>query len=355
MPEYVVEIANLDSAIDSYVELSEANLPESASNRRSRYQWYYRDNPEGRGNFFLLSCENDDQQKSQIVGCVGLAPRRLRYQGEWLRAGLSADFAVNRAHRTVRPALTLQRAADTFGRSHYDLMYGFPNAAAVGVFVRVGYKVIGYMGRWVKGLRFGPLVHRRVPMWPVSAGAGVVLDTVERAREWIKIKQIPSFLRFEWIGDFDARFDRFWNRSPPVSGLSGHRSREWMRWRFSAYASAGLRIGAVINSNTNEVCAYAIVAPKEPTVARIGDFDAAGPAELGALLAFLSPRLRELGFHSASIQLLGPPWIRKVLERHNYNFRGADRAVIARLASHVSAAGPPVAEECYLTTADTDT
>jgi hypothetical protein len=353
MSDYDVENANIDSAIDAYLQLSEANLPEAGASRRERFQWCYQDNPDGRGNFFLLLHDNEGSQNRQVVGCVGIAPRRLRYRGTWLRAGLSADFAVDRSHRTVLPALRLQRAADAFGQSQYDLLYGFPNASAVGVFVRVGYKVVGHMGRYVKALRFAPFVHKRLPVKAISAPVGFVLDTFERLIERVRVGRLPSSLRFEWIEEFDARFDKFWNQSPDgVSGLVGYRSREWLQWRFKAYSR--LLIGAIIDTATGDVSAYAVVAPKTPDVARISDFAAAGPGQLGALLACLPSRLRELGYHSASVQVLGPKWIGEVLERHQFRFHGPDRPVIARLPAR-NGATPPAPEDCYLTTADTDT
>src|SRR5687768_3975819 len=70
-----------------------------------------------------------------------------------LRAGVLADLAVDRPHRSVGPALALAREAKAWTLGNLDLAYGFPNKLAEGVFKRVGYKVLGTMPRYARVLR----------------------------------------------------------------------------------------------------------------------------------------------------------------------------------------------------------
>lgn len=84
--------------------------------------------------------------------------RQLWHRGRAHRAALLADLAIDRAHRTVLPALILQHAVKRHVDASYDLSYGFPNAHAVGIHRRIGYHEHGTMPRYVRVLRHARLL-----------------------------------------------------------------------------------------------------------------------------------------------------------------------------------------------------
>ena len=93
-----------------------------------------------------------------------------------MTAGLFADFTVDKAHRTVLPALMLQRALAEYAQKHFDVAYAYPNDAAVGIFSRIGYEVLGRAGRYVRVLRSADYLRRAIPMAPVAAAVSVAAD-----------------------------------------------------------------------------------------------------------------------------------------------------------------------------------
>src|SRR5262249_28885102 len=92
----------------------------------------------------------------QVVGTAGLGLRRLFLDGVTAQVGLASDFAVDPEHRSVQPALQLQKAVLACLGDDLPLIYGLPNRKSSAVFRRLGYQEVGTLRRFVKVLRVGP-------------------------------------------------------------------------------------------------------------------------------------------------------------------------------------------------------
>ena len=90
----------------------------------------------GRDSVFLT---DPSAAESEPIGCCGLGTRQVWIDGHPVQAGLFADFAVDAAHRTLMPALTLQKALCSDAQRRFPVTYGFPNKVAVGIFQRIGF------------------------------------------------------------------------------------------------------------------------------------------------------------------------------------------------------------------------
>ena len=73
--------------------------------------------------------------------------------GQRIEAGVLVDLAVSPAHRTLFPALLLQKSLLAAGLEAREVLYAFPNQKAAAVFQRAGYRHIGLMTRYVRVLR----------------------------------------------------------------------------------------------------------------------------------------------------------------------------------------------------------
>src|SRR4051812_28086471 len=123
---------------------------------KATLQWQYLDGPMAPGQLFVLRAPEHDA----AIGCAGIAPRELWSDEQPVRAAQLANFAIERAHRTVLPAISLQRAVKDHVEHSFDFSFGFPNHAAVAVFRRVGYVSLGEMPRYVRVLRHGDYFER---------------------------------------------------------------------------------------------------------------------------------------------------------------------------------------------------
>jgi hypothetical protein len=341
----------LDEAEADLIRASNDNLP-PGTDRLQRFNWYYRGNPAGAGEVFLLRAESP--AGGHVVGCTGLGPRVFRHHGLALRAALASDFAVDREHRITLPAVRLQEAAAEHARASFDLAYGFPNASALGVFVRVGFVQLGRMSRFVKILRHEPYLRQRSPVAGFARAGAWALDAGETMREGRRAGAVPANYVYRWLRDFDQRFDALDESFAARIPIAGERTAKWLSWRFSDAAGAASSIAALIDSGTDELRAYAIVAPKEPGIARIADIVARTEDDFSWLLARLIPDLRFQGFTSATFSFLGPAWVGRRLRRSGFRLRDADRAVVLAVQGQDSA-NFSRSENWYLTAADTDT
>ena len=104
-------------------------------------------------------------------------------------------------HRSLFPALLLQRSLQQSVPGDLAALYGFPNPRAVPVFTRVGYRKTLDVRRFVRVLRSGEYLRRHFPGW-VAALIARPLDLAMGA---------VAFMRWPRTGGFE--------------GGMGHRSR----------------------------------------------------------------------------------------------------------------------------------
>jgi len=318
----------------------------------ARFAWFYRENPSGQGCAFVL--ESNGAGTTEVVGGAGLGTRTFFHRGKPLKAMINADFAVDAAHRTLLPALRLQRAIREHARGVAHFAYGFPNDSAVGVFRRLGYREVGRMTRYVLLLRHETYLERFVPR-ALAHWGGWALDGLRRGPELARRARTPSTRRLEWLPEADDRFDRLWQEASPQYALLGDRSAAFLRWRYARRPGNRSEIAGLLDTS-GELRAYAVVTEPEAGLARIEDFLASPEAELGHLLDRLVPELRARRLLRVEVPFLGTRRVGRVLEAHGLAPREAKCVVFdpgespspdARLYGD--------SENWYLTLADEDT
>src|SRR5690242_8727773 len=125
-PRYSVEHRAFSEVQDDLRRLWAENLPVRGSVDR-KLSWLYREAPDPPEGVFMLAAQDGDGGDRRWVGTAGVLIRRVQVAERELRAGVLADLAVERAHRSVAPALTLTRSVRDWAVGHLDLAYGFPN------------------------------------------------------------------------------------------------------------------------------------------------------------------------------------------------------------------------------------
>lgn len=350
---YFVSQPHVGEAQEALVALWEKNL--RSSDRQRRYDWHYLHSPDGPGATFLLHHNGDG--RSQVIGCTGMAPRSFHCEGRSVRALLSADFAVDHHHRTLMPAIMLQRAARAFARGTSDFAYGFPNASAVGVFLRVGYQRLGTLGRYVKVLDHEAYLRRAG--WGIGSAwlAGRLLDVETQARDYLRSRRDRRDLHLEWLSVFDDRFDQLWEEGRSSYRIIADRNGRWLRWRFCDQWVAQPMIAVLVGRDIRSIRAYAVVSSREKGVARISDFFAASSKELSTLFRLLGGQLRRRKFRSIGVPFLGASWVHAMLTAHGYVLREREsaRAVVVDLGTSLAPNVFLNLDNWYLTGADRDT
>jgi hypothetical protein len=323
------------------LDLWRGNLGAPASMEDKR-TWFYERAPTGPPLTMLL--QYSDSTGERAVGVATAGRRPLCCGGAQMTAGLLVDMTVSPEHRTLFPALLLQKSLHETGLADHDCLYGFPNAKAAPVFQRVGYRKLGAMTRYVRVIRTAPYLRERMPAW-AAAPLGALWDLVARLR----FGAGGSTSRLAWCGASEAKsaadLDSVGGR-PLVRGV---RSSEMLRWRFAP--RGGHEFDYVTAYEGDQLLGYWIVEADEHGALQVLDCSPGlldGPRATRAW-SFLFAEARRRGLRSVSFSCLAPRELTRSLERAGMAVRG-ERPVFAALRPE----HPASAAAWYLTAADED-
>ncbi len=222
---YSCEPANLLRDREAILSIWKGNLGLEAS-LAAKYDWFYTKSEAGSPVAMLLRHAGTDQP----VGVAAAGPRRASLNGRSVCIGVLVDMAVVPEHRSLFPALLLQRALQKTVPGDFAALYGFPNPKAVPVFTRVGYTRAFDVGRYVRVLRPGRYLRRYLPRW-IARVLGRPLDNLMPAWDALRAREAQAF-KVRWRADADPRADDLWMAAPHGDGPIGVRDSNFLRWRF---------------------------------------------------------------------------------------------------------------------------
>lgn len=295
---YAVTLADVHADRATVMSLWRGNLDEG-DEPEAKFQWFYCDHPNGPSTMLFLV----HGAERTPVGTAGIGGRELVANGTVHRAGVLADLLVVPSHRTLFPAMELQRAATREGLASRDVVFGVPNVKAVPVFRRLGYTPIGDLVRFVLVLRYGEQLRRRMPAWLASVG-GAVLDRVMPVVRRMRGASGPAI--GEWRDTVDARFDDLWTRTRSFAGVIGVRDARYLTWRFFARPAHPHRMFTLRTADGARLIGYAVCEDARPTL-HVRDFlvDRAVPGGVATLVDTLARQARGEGFSTLSLDFMG--------------------------------------------------
>lgn len=311
----------------------------------AKYAWLYQDAPLPPDDVFLLKATLEGA--TSTVGTAGVGMRRFQI-GESapdVTAGLLADLAVDKAHRSVGPALSLVREVKSFAVGTHAMAYGFPNALAEGVFKRVGYQVLGTIGRYARVLRHAEYAARvrelelskvppaarellyKVAEQPLFAAmAGAAVDMAQLARRSPAAIEAARRLRVEQTPALDEiAVDALWARARGEHAVIAHRTGAVLRWRFAA-ATHRTWYAGYSRDTSRGLRAYALVETRDDGVAHVKDLFGHKPDMIG-LLDLLPGLVYRTGATSLSMRYLGAGWLKAALLERGFSERESKRMI----------------------------
>ena len=137
-------------------------------------------------------------------------------QGEDTTAGILADLVVLPEHRTLYPALLLQRQMKQAAFSLHSIVYGIPNKRSTPIVRRLGYTELGELIRYSKVLRCRKYLDGYLPSW-LSKMLGEVVDRV-MPLYFKPYRALMHAWECAWIDRVDERFDALWQRAREFNG-----------------------------------------------------------------------------------------------------------------------------------------
>ena len=294
-----------------------------------------------------------DTATKRVVGTTALFSRRLLVGGKHFRAAVAGDFAVEPSHRTLYPAIALQRAAvKACSEGKFDVLYAFPNDISRPIQIRAGYKAVGSLRVGVRILHSRTFLrmHNRDGWWSGATGA---LDwVVKHVSRESRISPLKDYL-FCRLPAFDRRFDSFWARVLEQYPTVLERSSCYANWRFMECPTKEYSLFAAVHRQTGEIGGY-VVSWSEQGKTRISDIMAFDEV-YDSLLAALIEAERQRGSYCLTIIYLGNISLIRRLRRFGFIFR----QTTSQLLVYVNSAMPELqplfdANTWYLLDGDSD-
>lgn len=222
-----VRPVDLEAEQDALLEILQRNLPDLPHARR--FKWAYQAHPLGPARAWFVC----DRASGRVVGTTALFPRALWVGGSVRPCGQVGDFAVDESHRTLGPALMLQRATfDPVQRGALALCYDCPpHALGLATFRRLGLEPATEMLRFVRLLRVDRQLRKclgeRALLAPLAPILNAVLGLASGARGGARGLEIG--VHRDRFGDEFSALDR---RVSDDTGIRGRRAAEDLNWRY---------------------------------------------------------------------------------------------------------------------------
>lgn len=343
---YTVSQLDLARERNRLLELWRRNLPEASA---GRFAWLYQDGPAS--GWFV------HDEDGAVVGAIGLMDRRMRVFDRVLSGGQAIDMNVDRDHRTVGPALGLQRAMTAaVGEHRLGLIYGLPNEQSKSVLKRAGYRTLGTVGRWVKPLQCKDALPDWLRNGAVRSVASTAVDALLRIVSPETVYRRAPGVRVEVTDHFDARFDTLWHHAAGRFPVVGERTAAYLDWRFGRCPDSRHRV-LCLSDAQDRLSAYLVYSLREGD-AYISDFFFTSPDDLDTLLAEFVRMMRQQKARAIITVFFGSTDVCRRLTR--FGFRRRPSTWTMMMTADPAQLGPDAAriadeENWFLTRADIDT
>lgn len=327
-PAYDLRPADITTDRDAILHVCSLG---SLSCTSAKYHWKYERNPV-RGVWCEIALESATKQ---VVGTTALFARRLLVDGIPFRAAVAGDFAVDPRHRTLYPAIALQRAAvNSCIEDQFDVLYAFPNDAARPIQIRAGYRAVGSLRAGVRLLHSRNLLgkHDQGRWWN---GAADALDwAVAHVSRESRIRPPRDYV-FRPLCAFDARFDSFWARMLKQYSTVLERTASYANWRFMDCPDKKYSLFAAVHQQTEEIGGY-VVSWSRRGKTQISDIMAFDDVFDGLMAALIDSE-RQRGAYCLTILYLGDGSLIHRLQRFGFLFRKTSSQVLVRVNPKIPA------------------
>lgn len=282
----------------------------------ARYNWFYLNNPQGLAKLGFATYDPDET----TIGCIGIGARKFYLDGTEVSAGVLVDFVVSPKHRSVFPALLLQRDGRASALASMAAVYGLPGPKAVAVCKRLETHVSFELPRYVRVVRSAQYLERLAPRWLVAPFAALI-DMLDRSA--IGLQLLSVSLRGKWVESFDSRFDRLWDRIDKSAICLGDRKSEFLHWRYKQQPDRAYHVFVISHRDSEEIAMYFVCEAGNGGL-KIKDFltdESASAIKAGLLL--LCQQARQMGMSFVEIQIAGSDAIKGALKGARFTPRSS--------------------------------
>ena len=325
---YFVEKADLERDQAAIKDIWERNGLLNPSEAHSYFTWAFKNSPFGLGRCWLLT----HTPSRTVVGTVGLLLRRMKIGESEQLVGRVAGLAIDRAHRSLGPALFLGKAITDELKESNLLAYTMAPPKASAVFMRLNYDCLGIAESHKKLLSVSDFFETRFPIFPKSANR--LLKYIFDFSIWAMARETWNSLGTEKlvrIDQFDDRFDDLWRRAAPYYSFTTPRSSAFLRWRFTSNPRHSGYICDGLFSKDGILRGYSIYYTNMYTANLVDLITEGHGATMKELLFGLARRWRAEGLRTASIVTVGNERFNRRLRNLGFrNWNGLRRLGLGR-------------------------
>jgi hypothetical protein len=327
-----------------------------------KFDWYYLRKTQACPRVYLL-CHG---AAATPVGVAAIGLRHMRFGTDLIFAGALVDFVAVAEHRTLFPAMRLQKTVLQRGLENHSILYGLPNPKSLGIVHRAGYTRVGMMTRFAMMLRTASYLSRHMPS-SMSHLVGPLIDWSRALFRATRQLGAPSF-KTRWLNQADEHFDALWERTSTPNLLVGVRNASFLNWRFTSCSISQYVFFTVYDEKTEQLLAYAAcdigisvseqttsqsANKRAPPTLHVRDFFVASDTQRVAtsLWHLLAREAHAKGYGSISVEFHGASKITQTLMRSGLRPRES-RPLYAAVTENLK---PQLQSEFwYLTNADED-
>jgi hypothetical protein len=225
---------SLDDDREEMIELLSRNF---GPVQRERFAWCHAENPAGPC-WSWFAYDPKTNMRNTPVALVTVFPRYMRVAGKRVRGGQVGEFAVDPTHRSLGPAVQLQRTTFMPVDSG-DLAFCYdcpPHDRGMSTFVRLGMRPNCELYRYALPLKSEPYLEKKLgkAKWikPLVAAANLALR-IRRTHRPVKGLEVEVFeCRF---GD---EFDALDETAANCEQIRSSRAADVLNWRYSDNSKA---------------------------------------------------------------------------------------------------------------------
>ncbi len=282
-----------------------------------RFNWLYKNNTANQSICFILKTD-----LGEIVGMNGVFTRQLKTGNKIITVANAIDLLVDKKHRTVGPALQLQRTLLTkLAERGIHIIFGFPLPSAQLILRRPGYHSLGTRQRWNKPLNSYFLLNKYMPS-VIAKYISPITNVLLLLRTGELFKRIPTEYICNTNDIIDTRFDLLWKENYSLFSSICDRSYQFLKWRFVDFPNSPYKT-FTLTDNTKKLQGY-VIYRIDAKIVTIVDL-LAGETDLVKLLLFeFSRHMRKANLNYLSFFYLGSPKISSILKQCGFLQRPED-------------------------------
>lgn len=316
----LVRRVDLNTEQEELLGVLERNLTDVP--HRRRFKWLYIDHPLGPAWAWLAR----DAATGEAIGTASVFRRAMWLGGHVALCGQVGDFAIDSSHRSLGPALMLQRATfEPVESGALALCYDCPpHERGMSTFRRLGMAASAKMNRHARLIRTDGHLERRIGRAAVRLAP--IGNALVRLGHW-RWRRSPGLDIAVHEGRFGEEFSALDRRVPADDGIRGRRAAEDLNWRYRDDPLGDYHV--LVAHRRGELVGLAVLAVSDRAAFVVDLFGALAPDDSADLLDSGARVVRDAGVESVHAVVSSGNPLAGSLHRCGFRLRSTGPLVVA--------------------------